>query len=436
MNKTEPIHSPSISIQLLFNIDRSAPRSRIHLGLPEQLALTQQIEQPEFAFYQGLLEEEIHTDLAWCLAHDTHLLRLRFILPGVQPPDSWTRLESLMQRTLNSAWRRLENPLPWGASCLYLASLPAKSAKGVSLLHFPPLEQEAQEPNPDPTPYGWLWLLAEKEQRFGVERAVWARSQAMLVPEERFEKVHDYFLQPVTQGLARIELYLQKGKHHARQQQLARERLERARQLLQDNMSQALTTSDFGQLDQEQKEVGQISKYLMRFLTQVATMEVLLNSLKTNRQALHEHLERVKLDSTLYRKEEQVLERHIEQLSTDLHNARTVLDSTYAFQDIQRGVETTRLERASFMMGAAAALLAGVAIFNSFLDIWNLALEGSGLLRPPSWLRILLGFTAGVSLPLTAAWFVEKRTRRAVISVSVGVLSVAAAVLATVLVNS
>lgn len=439
MNKTDEIFSPSVSISLFFNATHSEKNPNrttcVHLGFPEQLALTRHIEQPDFHLYRGVLQEDISVELAWCLAHDTHLLRLCFRLPGEQPPGVWSRLDDMIRVMLNNAWQHSENPLPWGATWLHQALMPVKSIKGVSLLHFPPLEAEALDPNPDPTPFGWLWLLSEKEQTLDIGKVMWVRSLALLVPQDRYEKVQDYFLQPVSQGLARIELYLHKAKHHARQQEMARERLEEARQTLQDSMTQALTISDFAQLGQEYREMEQISQYLMRFLTQIASMEVLLNSLRTNRLALHEHLERVKLDTALYRKDELQLERNIEQLSTDIHNARAVLDSTYAFQDIRRGVETTRLERASFMMGAAAALLAGVAIFNSFLDIWNLALEGSGLLRPPSWLRILLGFVAGVSLPLAAAWFVEKRTRRAILFALIGLLTFVAATLATALVN-
>jgi hypothetical protein len=106
MNTTNEIHSPSISVQLLFSADHSAkdkaPAGCIHLGFPEQLALTQKIEQPDYHLYQGQLNEDMRVEMVWCLAHDTHLLRLRFSLPGLRQADAWTRLKESMDVTLNS----------------------------------------------------------------------------------------------------------------------------------------------------------------------------------------------------------------------------------------------------------------------------------------------------------------------------------------------
>jgi len=440
MNMIDKILSPSLSVELFFSSKAiSSEKSLIgciHLGLPERMALAHAIDQPDQQLYVGQLEDDTRVELAGCLAHDTHLLRLMLSQDGLQNFDVWHLLEAHLQEVLESAWVQPENPYPWGSSYLYHTLLPVENISKPDLTYFPiGVRQHTFEPTSDATPFGWLWLLSEGGETLGSRTDIWSRSIALLTPEDRSEKVTSYFLNPLTQGLSRIELYLQKSKHHARQREMVRDQLEGASLMLQDGMGQAITVGDSSQLHREHGELERISHLLLRFLTQIASLEVLLNSLQTNRLALSEHLERVKLDTPFYRNEIQHIDRHIEQLSADIRNARVVVDSTYSFQDIQRGVEASRLERASFMMGAAAALLAGVAIFNSFLDIWNLALEGSGLLRPASWLRILLGFIAGVSFPLSAAWFVQKRMVRGVAMLLLGVLSVAAAIITTALVN-
>jgi hypothetical protein len=197
----------------------------------------------------------------------------------------------------------------------------------------------------------------------------------------------------------------------------------------------SMSTTDFSRLHREQLELEAISRQLMRFQTQRAFAEVLLNSLKVNTRSFEEHLERVKLDSPSYDLEREILHRSIDQLETDLESARTVAESTYAFQELQRGVEASRFERASYLIGSTAGLLAGIAIFNSFLDIWSLALEGSELGLPPAWLRILLGLVAGVSWPLAAYGLVERSRRTAFLWIAIGLGTVIAAFLSTIVVN-
>jgi hypothetical protein len=247
--------------------------------------------------------------------------------------------------------------------------------------------------------------------------------------------VQTYFIDPLSQGLPRIELYSQKSLHHSRQAEGVRSSLEAARQELQQSMLEAMETVDFSQLQQEQQELETISQRLMRFLTQKAAVDVLLNTLRNNRSALQDQLQCVRLQTPIYERVDEHLERTVEQLESDLRNARVVAESTTIFQDIQRGVESSRLERASFLMGASAGLLAGIFTFNSFLDIWSLALDGSGLTLPPVWLRILLGFIAGVSLPLAATWIVARRKRHAALAIVIGLSTIVLAIITTIIAN-
>lgn len=98
-------------------------------------------------------------------------------------------------------------------------------------------------------------------------------------------------------------------------------------------------------------------------------------------------------------------------------------------------MEAGRLERAGYLMGGAATLLTAFAIFNSVMDIWVLAVEGSAVKLPAPWLRVLLAIVSAVAFPMSAYWAMERRTRRAVLALSVGLLALVAAVISTVVVS-
>ena len=105
------------------------------------------------------------------------------------------------------------------------------------------------------------------------------------------------------------------------------------------------------------------------------------------------------------------------------------------FQDIQRSAESSRFERASYLLGGTAALLAGISLFNSLLDIWSLSLENSGWLLPASWLRILLALAASAAIPLAATWFIARKKAAAWLALLVSLAALAGMLLSTILVN-
>ena len=143
----------------------------------------------------------------------------------------------------------------------------------------------------------------------------------------------------------------------------------------------------------------------------------------------------MKLEAPLYLSQVQRLERWAEQIRTDLRYAEATLRTVQTIQDIERGEETMRLERSSFLLGGAAALLAGVAIFNSFLDVWNLAVADSSLHLPSPLPRVVLGLAAAVGWPLAAYWAVERRWLRAALAFLFGLAAVGLAIAATAWVN-
>jgi hypothetical protein len=439
------LHDPAISVLYLFSVEALPLRGADALCGPwealGQLILEREVDEPACRRYMGHAKDGTPCQLAWSLAHDTHLVRLTLSQPGAGTPAAWAELRGLHDKLIAEVSKRPGQPRPWGVTYLYHAILPpgVQTAEAEACVTDP--SGLALDPDnaglADATPYGWLWGVLEGEKPVIAEdgAACWQRTLALLTPQERAERTLTFFLAPLTQGFARIELYLHKGRHHAQQHEAIRGTLERSGAELQDGMLVALRTADFNQLLREQLELEEISQRLMRFLAQKTQAEILLNSLRANLQALTEHLERVRLEAHVYSGQAAYLTRHIEQLESDLSNARVVSESTYAFQDIHRQVGTSRLERASVLLGGAAAVLAGVAIFNSFLDIWNLAVEGSGLARPSPWLRAVLGAVAAIAWPLGAYWAVERRKTRAALAFVVGVLAVALAVISTWLVN-
>jgi len=438
------LYKPGVSALFLFSVGEVGSGEAEPLCQPweanDQLALGLEVDEPACRRYTGQAQDGTPCQLTWGLAHDTHLLRLTLSLPGTQTPAAWVKLRRLLDEATAKARNRPDDPRPWAVTYLYHALVRAGAQETEVRVCVTDPAGLGLDPDDasraDQTPYGWLWEAREGEKAAAEEVGhCWQRTLVLLTPQDRADRVRAFFLNPLTQGFARIELYLQKGKHHTRQHEVIRKALQRAGAELQDKMLAALHTADFGQLYSEQLELEEIARRLMRFLAQKAQAEILLNSLRSNLRALTDHLERVKLRTPLYARQAARLARHIEQLESDLRNTQVVSESTYAFQDIQRGVEAARLERSSVLLGGAAAVLAGVTIFNSFLDIWSLAVERSGLVLPAPWLRVGLGALAAVGWPLGAYWALERRKGRAAAALLVGFLALALAVISTILVN-
>ena len=368
--------------------------------------------------------------------HDTLILRVA--ITAANEPPAWEPLARASDQIL--AWlmedRRQKCPLatsrlfhtigPPGMGPDFLASTSSNLVQAV-VLDVPLSPYEL-------TPYGWLWFLTEGSFGAGAN-TLWQRDLLLIVPPDRRAKVHSAFLHHPHQGLPRIELYLQKCTHLARQHDAVSFALNNAISLLRQEMLEHLATADFNRIQEEPRLMEEMSRQLMRFLTQKATVEILLNSLRSNQALLGEHLARMHLESAHYDRQLALLDRQVEQIENDLHNAAVVQDSAAALQDIQRGAEGSRFERASYLLGYTAALLAGISLFNSFLDIWSLVLENSAWMLPAAWLRICLSLAASVAIPLAAAWWIARKKWPAILAslVSLGVLG--AMILVTVFAN-
>ena len=379
---------------------------------------------------------DIELSLSSIPTHDTLILQTMFTSNAEAQP--WESLQTAYNQILGWIIDTKQEKIPWAVSCIFhLCFPPGENHRflhetAYSLSEYiqpgkPPGKQEK-------SPYGWFWSFEDgfvDQQR----QKTWQRDLLLITPQARTETVDALFLNHPHQGLIRLELYLQKCKHLARQHNSIRETLNRDISLLREEMLEHLVASDFNRIHEEPRLMEKMSRQLMRFLTQKATVEILLNSLRSNQVLFSEHLERVKLESQHYEKQQAWITRQVEQIENDLQNVDVVQESVYLIQDIQRGAEASRFERASYLLGYTAALLAGISLFNSFLDIWSLVLENSSWMLPDAWLRITLSLVGSVAIPLAATWLIARRKWHAMIAMLVSLLTVIAMFLVTILSN-
>jgi hypothetical protein len=426
---------------LLFYSENSLPQERDRYPdarLAQILGLSQERESDEH-HYRGHLLHEVDVSVSGTMAHDTFITRLTLALPGEGTEARWEQLKHLQNDLVCDFLKNETNAVPWALSMLWFASVPASSGRSELMTQRQALISACGEPGiaaePDSTPYGWLWRVAEDTRAFCHGKETWRRDLLLLIPNDRAAKVLTHFVDPLQQGFSRIELHLQKCKHHARQYETIRLELNQAVKSLQQEMVKHLGTMDIGQLHGEPQRLEQIAWHLMRFLAQKAAVEILLNSLRNNYAAYSEHLAGMELETPVYALEGNKTLRQIEQMESDLRNASVIQESIYAFQDLQRSAEASRFERASYLLGGTAAFLAGISLFSGFMEIWNLTIENSGWVVPAGWLRLILSLIASVSIPVAAAYVIGRKRVLAIISILVSLAVIAAMILGTLLIN-
>jgi len=427
---------------LLFYSENSLPQERDRypdIRLAHVLGLSQERDKPDEHRYHGRLLQEFDVSVTGTMAHDTFIARLCLALPGEATEARWEQLKHAQDISLDHFLKDETNAVPWAISMLYFAAVPANSGRSQLTPLHQALVSTCGEPRitaePDSTAYGWLWRVAEDTRAFRHGKETWCRDLLLLIPNDRAAKVLTLFIDPLQQGFSRVELYLQKCKHHARQHEAIRLQLSQAMKTLQQKMVKHLGAKDFGQPSEKPQRLERIAWHLMRFLAQKAAVEILLNSLRNNCAAYNEHLASVKLETPVYALEGERILRQIEQMESDLRNASVIQESTYAFQDLQRSAQAGRFERASYLLGGTAAFLAGISLFSSFLEIWSLAIENSGWVVPAGWLRLVLSLIASVSIPVAAACVIGRKKVPAIISILVSLAAIAAMVFGTFLIN-
>jgi hypothetical protein len=361
--------------------------------------------------------------------HDTAILQVK-LTPAENSLNSWDSLTQPVDEIIDWLIDNERVRQPWSYSALYYCEASGETSATDLSKTAARLSQADSSQKPETTPFGWFWLLDE-----GLQGPTWKRNLLLVIPDDRYPKVQSLLIDSHKGGFNRVELYLQKCKHLTRQHESIWGKLSGAISALQQEMLEHLMTSDFNQIQAKPVLMETMSRQLMRFHSQKAVVELLHNSLNINRKLFEEHLDRLHLDTPLYNRERDMAARQIEQIESDLHNAGVIEESVSAVQDIQRSAEASRFERASYLLGYTAALLAGISLFNSFLDIWSLVLEDSSWAMPEAWIRILLSATASIAIPLAATWFISRKKGPALLATLVSLAAVIGMVLSTILIN-
>jgi len=418
------IANPRLNLQLFYS-DPASVESGLIPAFVRAFDLTPFAEST----WQGDSKGGYKITAGLCITHDTLILQIN-ITPLENEKNSWDLLTQPVDTIMD--WLISEKRIrqPWCCSRLFYCHAPT----GISVKELANtaahLSQGEPSQKPETTPFGWLWLLDESQFR-----SIWKRDVLLVVPEERYLKVKPLFIDTAQSGFTRIELYLQKCKHLVRQHESIRDDLSMAISNLQKEMLEHLVTSDFNKIQVEPVLMETMSRQLMRFLTQKAAVEILHNSLKVNLKLFEEHLERLRMDTPLYNRDRDKASRQIEQIESDLENARVIEESVSSVQDIQRSAEASRFERASYLLGYTAALLAGISLFNSFLDIWSLVLENSSWVLPAAWIRILLSSISSITIPLGATWLIGRKKWPALVAIIISLVAIIGMVLSTFLIN-
>ena len=389
--------------------------------------------------FQGTYQQHFPIALIGFQAHDSLVLQLELKVPEMESDQPWQLVNTTFSEIVGEIYNKDQHHVPWAMSRLFYGSMPSPPPGNALIENYSEFYQQMKlnqkQNQPEMTPFGWFWGVADEQSTIFEETRTWQRDFLLVIPEERYKKVKTLFIDPLQQGFSRIELYCQKCKHLARQHEVVRSDFSLAIKTLQEEFLEQIRASDFSQIHAEPILMEKMSRQLMRFSAQKAAVELLLNSLRVNLSSLGEHLERVKLDTPAYAHENAKLTRQIDQIEVDLSNANVIQESTGAIQDIQRSTEGNRFERASYLLGGSAALLAGISLFNSFLDIWSLVLDNSTWVIPPAWIRISLSLIASVSVSLAAIWLISRKKPHRLIALIISLGALTAMFLSTFLIN-
>ncbi len=350
-------------------------------------------------------DDKIEYHLAGGLAHDVYLLRLTISMPSSTEPKAWSEIRRQIDGYIRHVWQDKKYPSPLAVTWLYTGIVPdgftqrkaeARYLTDLSLLGFP--KDDSIKLRMDEIPLGLFWADdGEMAQQLNRRLNCWRHYRILLMWQPHQQMIEERFLAPVNQGFTRIELYLHKGLYHIRTYQTNRDKFIKSRLDLENTAKKALQTRDFSKIADEQKELDEIAEKLMFFLTQKLVVDKLYNSAGSNLQSVEEKLSAMNLDTYIYRRRCEVLDRELKQIELDLRYAQSTMESVQAIQGIQQSIQSAHLEHTGFLISISAAVLTFVFVFNSFLDIWVLSLESTDLKLPsPAW-RITAALLASIA---------------------------------------
>lgn len=420
------LHDPAITLLLFFAAGANPAQEAQTLCDQWQhakLALNPQASAYDHHHhYSGYSTNGSTCELTCHLLYDTHILRLTCTRLGEQTSREWQAQEALLQEITNECIQDTPSACPWGMTWLYHAVVPAQTSQNQLKQEIASaLNSSIGQIRLENSKYGWLTLLNEERKAANIDapsqRTYLKRRLAFLTTETRVQQVYEAFLRPMTAGFASIELYLHKGTHHLHQYNVLHQTMERTRKEIEQQTLQTL--NGFDKSHQSQEKLDEIAKRLMEFLAYKGQAELLLNSLRSNREALEEKLTHARLispssseatGSPLYLNQLAIFQRGMEQIESNLQYATTTQEMATTIKELQRSVASAHQERINYLFSMIAALLTGITIFNSFLDIWSLLFEGTDVKLPAPHIRLILSFSATITSLLAIFFLIKQKT--------------------------
>lgn len=376
-------------------------------------------------------DNRIQCELDWEMAHDTHLLRLTLSLPNIQPHTQWKHLREYLDEQIKILWsgaKPVAYPFPFGRSIIY-RTLVSPSARSIEAKIYIENDWFGLVDCPvevDMTPWGMLVPLQEISKESN-EREVSERTLAFFVFEDRHQHAEQYVVNPLSQGLSRLELYLHKVLYSENRNRKNIEQVLETRRRLEKSARNELAGNNFHNYHRESNEFRDVIATLTKLIEQEYTVQSEIHTLRTNLKNLRINIDRICLGETHYTQKCGEADHLLEQASSDLIYVEKTREAARNLQDIHREVASFQMARASFWIGAAAALLAFIGIYDNFIEAWGLIVQDSHLRMPSPEVRFFITGVVAVSFPLSAYWMVKKDWWKAAFTFLLGLLAVAGA---------
>ncbi|MDM8519785.1 hypothetical protein QUF64_07040 [Anaerolineales bacterium HSG6] len=385
-------------------------------------------------YYEGRIGQQRY-ELAWTLAHDDiYMFRLRLFLEQTEEQTDSNPLRwKVLRNDIDKKWEDViknSYPSPFSITYLYHHVVPGYSVRSDMLEYakksLTDMNEAAIYKQARSIAGGVAWQLAEKPIHTSRTRKLVIltkkTSELEYVSKELLKR-----LDSGSYGWGRVELYLYNAQRYISRYHKIATKLTGAVQGLESSIRQlgindpdtsGKSKADLAiyekALKNTENKLTSLIYYKLKADTffygardaSLNTVELKLNSIGLDK-AKESDVEGDTGLTKLYADDLQILKHQIKQIEFDLKYAETVRQGAQPIRELwrqrqsERLEETSfRLEQANFLLGIAVSVLAGVSIFNSVLDIWNLALVGTSFetIQPHPLIRMLWGGIASVGV--------------------------------------
>jgi hypothetical protein len=354
--------------------------------------------------------------LDWFSREDVEVTRLSLASFGESSPTTWSQLGAIVQGLIGGALASADQGGPFGASLLYWATVDDEA----DLLEI--LQEGTRVRSDQPLfschlPYGGLWEVDERNSD-----GVRLLEYALLSPKSLAGQARDEFVRSSKYGFTWLQLQLHRGYNQVDEYRQLRTALLSARAGLE---RESLTVLRAGS---QAEQLNRLGRQLAKNLEMKIRVDGLLNKLRLALVNYGEHCQLLEPENdrclALHRDR---LERAIQRVEWDLSYCNATIENVGPSLEIQRGEQVSQIERLGTILEVSVVVVAAFAAYHTFISIWSMSVEGSGLRLPHPLIRIELSLMMAATLPLSIYWWLMKRRRHAVI---VSLLVLAAIVLA------